>query len=327
MTARIVVTRHQPRPALDLLASAGELWLTEEDRQLSPAELHEAARGAAILVTSPADRVDAALLDAAGPSLLAVTQVAVGVDNVDLEACAARGVIVTNTPGVLAGATADLTFGLILAVARRLAEGDRMLRAGEPWHWSPTFMLGAEVHGSTIGIVGFGGIGREVARRARAFGMRVLYTGRRDAPPAIEAELAARRVPLEALLAEADFVCLHVPLTAETHHLIDAAALARMKSTAYLINAARGPVVDEQALVEALRDGVVAGAGLDVFEREPDVHPGLLDLPNVVLVPHLGSATGTTRTAMAVLAAENALALLAGDAPPTPVQPAGRVAT
>ena len=317
--ARIVVTRRIPETALDLLRAAGEVWLSPHDRPLQPAELHAAVAGADAVVTLLHDRVDDPFLDAAGPGLKVVANVAVGFNNIDVAACASRGVVVTNTPGVLTEATADIAFALVLMVTRRLGEGERLVRSGGTWTWSMFFMLGAGLQGKTLGIVGLGQIGCATARRARAFGMEIAYAGRRRADPAVEAELGARLLPLAELLAEADVVSLHVPLNDRTHHLIDTAALRRMKPSAYLVNTTRGPVVDEAALVDALRSGAIAGAGLDVFEHEPDVHPGLLGLENVVLIPHLGSATIETRTAMAVLAARNAVAVLAGEPPLTPV--------
>ena len=317
--ARIVVTRRIPETALDLLRAAGEVWLSPHDRPLQPAELHAAVAGADSVVTLLHDRVDDPFLDAAGPGLKVVANVAVGFNNIDVAACASRGVVVTNTPGVLTEATADIAFALVLMVTRRLGEGERLVRSGGTWTWSMFFMLGAGLQGKTLGIVGLGQIGCATARRARAFGMEIAYAGRRRADPAVEAELGARLLPLAELLAEADVVSLHVPLNDRTHHLIDTAALRRMKPSAYLVNTTRGPVVDEAALVDALRSGTIAGAGLDVFEHEPDVHPGLLGLENVVLIPHLGSATIETRTAMAVLAARNAVAVLAGEPPLTPV--------
>ena len=254
------------------------------------------------------DRVDDAFLEAAGEQLRVVANVAVGYDNVDVEAVRRRGVRFTNTPDVLTDATADLAIALMLAITRRLGEGERLLRSREPWAWAIDFMLGRGLRGKTLGVVGYGEIGRAVAERARVFGMEVIYTRRGEGG-----------VELGELLERAHVVSLHCPLTETTRHLIDADALRAMRDDAYLVNTARGPVVDEAALATALRDGVIAGAALDVFEEEPEVHPGLLDLDNVVLVPHLGSATEETRTAMAELAAANALAVLRGDDPPTPV--------
>jgi glyoxylate reductase len=320
VAARIVVTRRIPDPAIELLEGAGDVWVSPHDRPLSTEELHEALAGADAAVTLLHDRVDDPFLDAAGPGLRIVANVAVGYDNVDVEACAGRGVVVSNTPGVLTEATADIAFALILMSTRRLGEGERLIRARTPWSWSMFFMLGTGLQGKSLGIVGLGKIGQATARRARAFGMEIAYAGRRRAPDAVEAELGARFLPLDELLATADVVTLHCPLSAETRHLIDAAALARMRPSAHLVNTTRGPVVDEAALADALRARAIAGAGLDVFEREPDVHPELLELENVVLIPHLGSATIETRTAMGVLAAENVVAVLGGSAPVTPVR-------
>ena len=317
---RVVVAREIPQAATDLMRAVADVEVLPYDRPATAEELRAAAAGADVLVTLLHDRVDAALLDAAGPRLRAVANVAVGYDNVDVAACAARGVRVTNTPGVLTDATADLALALLLAATRRLGEGERLVRAREPWSWRIDFLLGAGLQGRTLGIVGLGDIGRATARRARAFGMEIAYAGRRDAPPEVVAELGgARRLPLEELVATVDVLSLHCPLTPETRHLLDAERLATMRPGSYLVNTARGPIVDEAALAAALRDGPLAGAGLDVFEREPEVHPDLLELPNVVLLPHLGSATVETRTEMALLAARNVTAILAGAPPLTPV--------
>jgi glyoxylate reductase len=319
VAARIVVTRRIPDPAIELLEGVGSVWVSPHDRPLSTAELHDAVAGADAAVTLLHDQVDDAFLDAAGPGLRIVANVAVGYDNVDVAACRRRGVVVSNTPGVLTEATADIAFALVLMATRRLGEGERLIRARTPWSWSMFFMLGTGVQGKTLGIVGLGKIGQATARRARAFGMQIAYAGRRRAPEAVEAELGARFVAFQELLATADVVSLHCPLSPETRHLIDADALGRMRPSAFLVNTTRGPVVDEAALARALRAGTIAGAGLDVFEREPEVSPELLELENVVLIPHLGSATVETRTAMGVLAAENVGAVLSGRAPVTPV--------
>jgi lactate dehydrogenase-like 2-hydroxyacid dehydrogenase len=319
---RIVVTRRIPEPALELLREGADLWVSDAEGPLELAELHEAIAGADAVVTLLHDRVDAAFLDAAGPRLRCVANVAVGYDNIDVPEATRRGVLVTNTPGVLTEATADLALGLILMVTRRLGEGERLIRSREPWSWHMFFMLGTGLQDKTLGIVGLGGIGQAVARRARACGMRIAYAARNRADPAVEAELEAEHLPLGELLAGADVVSLHCPLSEQTRHMIDGDALRAMKSSAFLVNAARGPIVDEAALAEALRTGVIAGAALDVFEDEPQVHPGLLELQNAVLVPHLGSATEETRTAMAELAARNALAVSRGEPPLTPVNAA-----
>lgn len=318
---RIVISRWIPEDAVALLREAGEVWLPQPDRALRTAELHDAVAGADAAVVTLGERADAAFADAAGPQLRVVANVAVGYDNVDVPALAERGVTVTNTPGVLTDATADIAFGLLLSVTRRLGEGDRLLRSGTPWSFHLGFMLGSGLQGKTLGIVGLGQIGRAMATRARAFGMSIVYTGRRRASADVETALGARYLPQEELLRTADVVSLHCPLTPQTRHLVDADALAAMKPTAFLVNTTRGPVVDEAALAAALRDGTIAGAGLDVFEHEPDVHPALLGLDNVAIAPHLGSATVETRTAMATLAARNVLAVLAGESPLTEVTP------
>jgi glyoxylate reductase len=266
------------------------------------------------------DIIDDALL-AQCPDLRVVANVAVGYNNVDVASATRRGVIVTNTPDVLTDTTADFAWALLMATARSVAEADRYVRAGKWTQWDFRLFVGSDVHGKTLGVVGFGRIGRAVARRALGFDMRVLYHDAVPADAAIEGELRATRVDLGTLLRESDFVTLHTPLLAETRHLINAASLKTMKRTAHLINASRGPVVDEAALALALKDGLIAGAGLDVFENEPAVHPGLLGLPNVVLAPHIGSASHDTRVKMTALAVENCLAALEGRRPPTPVNP------
>jgi glyoxylate reductase len=319
MAGRVVVTGRVPEPALEILREVGELEAHSQETALPVDDLHAAIAGAEAVVTLLHDRVDDAFLAAAGPQLRVVANVAVGYNNIDVAACAARGVVVTNTPGVLTDATADIAMALILMVTRRLGEGERVIRSQAGWRWHMHFMLGTGLQGKTLGIVGLGQIGTATARRARAFGMQIAYSGRRRGDAAVEQELGARFTDFDELLATSDVVSLHCPLTTETHHLITAERLRQMRRDAYLVNTTRGPVVDEAALAEALSSGVIAGAGLDVFEHEPEVHPGLLELENAVLIPHLGSATIETRTAMAVLAARNAAAVLRGDEPPTPV--------
>jgi lactate dehydrogenase-like 2-hydroxyacid dehydrogenase len=313
------VTNRLPETALEALREAGELRTDERTVAIPRPDLLDLVAGADAVLTLLHDRVDEELLEAAGPQLRCVANVAVGYDNVDVEAAVRRGVVVTNTPGVLDDATADLTLALILAATRRVAEGDRLIRAGRPWTWGMSFMLGSGLRGKLLGIVGLGGIGRRVAERARAFGMEIAYHSRQPAPAEVEEELGAERLSLDELLARADVVSLHCPLTPETRHLIGAPGLAAMKPGAALINAARGPIVDERALAQALASGEIAAAGLDVYEREPQVEPSLLTLENVVLAPHLGSATVETRTAMAELAARNAISVLRGEGPLTPV--------
>jgi glyoxylate reductase len=278
------------------------VWPPARDELLA----HVAGRDGLMLMLT--DRVDDELLDAAGPQLRIVADYAVGIDNVDLEACRRRGIVVSNTPDVLTETTAELTIAIVLALLRRVAEGDRLIRRGEEWIWAPNLMLGRGLPGLRLGLVGHGRIGRAVERLARAHGMEVTHSTRSGG------------VPLDELLAASDVVSLHLPLTDDSRHLIDEAALARMKPTAVLVNVSRGPIVDEEALVAALRAGRIAGAALDVFEREPEVHPGLLELENVVLVPHLGSATEETREAMGMLCVEALRAvLLEGRVPPNAV--------
>ena len=275
------------------------------------------ARGAATfeaIVSVVTDRIDEALL-ARAPRLRVVANVAVGYDNIDVSACVARGVAVTNTPGVLTDATADLAFGLLLASARRVAEGDRQVRRGAFAGWTPSLLLGSRVHGATLGLVGLGRIGQAMARRARGFGMRVLYAAPTRASHDVERALGATAVSLDDLFARADFVSLHCPLTPETRHLVNAERLARMRAGAVLVNTARGACVDEAALAAALRDGPLAAAGLDVFEDEPRVHPALLALENVVLAPHIGSADRPTRVSMATMAVDSVRAVLDGQPP------------
>jgi glyoxylate reductase len=313
------VTNRLPESAVALLRDAGEVRVDERETALPRADLLALVAGAEAVLTLLGDRVDEELLEAAGPQLRCVANVAVGYDNVDVAAATQRGVVVTNTPGVLDEATADLTMALILATTRRLVEGDRLVRSGRDWSWGMGFMLGSSLQGKVLGIVGLGRIGLWVAQRARAFGMEIAYHQRNPVPAEVEKALGARRLPLEELLAEADVLSLHCPLTQETHHLIGAAELAAMKPGAVLVNAARGPIVDEAALADALGSGEIAAAGLDVYEREPQVEPRLLALDNVVLAPHLGSATVETRIAMAELAARNAISVLSGQGPLTPV--------
>jgi glyoxylate reductase len=314
---KFVVTNRMPGPAVEMLEAAGEVAYFDVESPLPRERLLAAIDGATVVLTMLGDRVDEQFFAAAGERLRCVCNVAVGFDNVDLEAAVRHGVAVTNTPGVLDDATADMAMALVLATSRRLAEADRLVRSGESWQWGMSFMLGHDLRGRTLGVVGLGKIGAKVAERARAFGMKVAYSSRR--PAEVAERLEAQRLSLEELLESADVLTLHCPLTPDTHHLIGAAELALMKPTAALVNTARGPVVDEAALVESLRSGGIAAAGLDVFEDEPDVHPDLLAMENVTMTPHLGSATVETRAAMAELAARNAIAAARGEPLPTPV--------
>ncbi|HKV48604.1 MAG TPA: D-glycerate dehydrogenase [Candidatus Acidoferrales bacterium] len=290
-----------------------EYW-TEPER-ISRDELLRRVSQKDGLICLPTERIDSELLDA-GPKLRMIATASVGYDHVDVAACTKRGIVVSNTPGVLTDTTADLAWGLLMAVARRVVEGDSWTRSGTWNGFAFDTFLGGDVWGKTLGIVGFGRIGREMARRSLGFKMRVLYFSQNRAPERIEQELHAEFAPLEILLHEADFVSLHVPLLPSTRHLISADSFAKMKPTAYLINTARGPVVDEGALVQALETAKIAGAALDVYEHEPKVHPGLLLRKNVVLAPHIGSATIETRTRMAQTAVENIVAFFSGRKPP-----------
>lgn len=317
--SRVVVTGRVPDAAIEKLRAAHEVEMWPDPEPIGREALLRRVAGADAVVSLLTERIDAELLDTAGPQLKVVANVAVGYDNIDVPACSERDVVATNTPGVLTDATADIAFGLILMATRRLGEGERLIRSGREWKWGMFFLLGSGLQGKTLGVVGMGGIGQATARRAKAFGMEIVYQSRSEIDPGIAAELGARRVDLDELLSVSDVVSLHCPYGPATHHLIGAEQLVAMKDSAYLVNTARGPIVDEAALAAALREGRIAGAGLDVYEHEPQVHPELLELDNMVLVPHLGSATVETRTAMAVLAADNVLAVLGGQRPPTPI--------
>lgn len=308
--ARIVTTFPLPDAALDLLRPLGDVG--------GPRGWRDAMGDAEALLALLTDRIDADVLDRA-PRLRVVANAVVGYEHVDREACRARGIVVTNTPDVLTDATADLAFALILSAVRGLPGAERSLRAGEFHGWGFWDYLGGDLNGKTLGIFGMGRIGRAVARRAAPFGMRVIYHSRTPLAAEDEAALGAERVDFDGLITRSDVLSLHAPLTPETRHAIGADALRRMRPGSYLLNTARGALVDEAALVNALRDGPLAGAGLDVYEREPQIHPGLLELPNVTLLPHVGSATRETRTRMAMLAARNVHAVLTGAAPLTPV--------
>lgn len=320
MTRKILVTGRLPEEILSGLAGRYETTSQHEDRPMERHRLLETIGDRDGLLCMITDAVNEELLDRA-PRLKMIANLGVGYNNIDVRAATARGIPVSNTPGVLTEATADLAFTLLLAVARRVVEGDRRVRAGEFKFWAPFLFLGREVSGKTLGIVGMGRIGKAVARRARGFDMPVLYHNRSRLESDEEDRLGARHASLDELLQQSDFVSLHVPLTAQTTHLIGGEQLAAMKPTAYLINTARGPVVNEQALLEALQARRIAGAALDVYENEPALTPGLTLLDNVVLLPHVGSATLETRTRMAAMAAQNLIAGLSGQTPPNVVNP------
>jgi glyoxylate reductase len=324
---RILMTQLVPQPAMERLrqevGDSGKLDVNSEpDRIWSKQELIERLRTGDYnaLYSMLTNAVDREVLDAA-PDLKIIANMAVGYNNIDLAEATKRRIPVTNTPGVLTDTTADFAWTLLMAAARRVVEADRFSRAGRFQGWGPLMMVGQDVYGKTLGIVGFGRIGRAVAKRATGFDMKVLYHDRYQADPDTERALNARSVSMDDLLAQADYVTLHTDYNPETHHLIGAPELAKMKPTAYLINTSRGAILDEAALVDALKNGRIAGAGLDVFEREPQIHPGLLDLENAILAPHIASASLETRTAMALMAAENVVAALRGQRPPNVVNP------
>jgi glyoxylate reductase len=301
---RVLLTRRIPSSALSKLEAGSEVELYDGPVPLTQAELAKRLQGKQGLVSVLTDPVSAEVLQAA-EDLEVVSNIAVGYDNIDVAAARARGIVVTNTPDVLTDAVAEFTWALIFAVTRRIGEGERLVRRGAWKGWALDFMLGMELRGKQLGIIGRGRIGRAVAARAAAFGVRAAF--------------AKEDMSLDELLISSDIISIHTPLTPSTRHLIDRRAFARMKRSAYLINTARGPVVDEEALAWALKERLISGAALDVYEREPEVFPALMDLENVVLAPHLGSATRETRTAMAELAVNNALAVLHGHPPLTPV--------
>jgi glyoxylate reductase len=319
---RVLVTQRPPEKAIERLREAvgadGRMDVNPDPNTIwSKEELLSRLRSGDYnaLYCMLTNKIDADVFDAA-PNLKIVANMAVGYNNVDVDEATKRGVMVSNTPGVLTDTTADFAWALLMSAARRVVEADRFLREGKFHGWGPLMMVGQDVHGKTLGIVGFGRIGRALAKRATGFDMKVLYYDKVPADPDTEKALNATSVSMEELLQQSDYVSLHTDYNPGSHHLIGAPQLAMMKPTAYLINTARGAIVDEAALVEALKGGKIAGAGLDVFEKEPEVHPGLLELQNVVIVPHIASASLDTRNAMALMAAENIIAALNGDRPP-----------
>ncbi|MFT7772349.1 2-hydroxyacid dehydrogenase [Roseateles sp.] len=321
MKPKILVARRAPAEVLDKLAAHFDVDAVQGEEPLSPEALRERLAGKAGAYITGTERITAELLDAC-PDLRAVCTMSVGYNHIDVAACTARGVLVTNTPDVLTESTADFGFALLMATARRMSEGERLLREGRWKSWGWDFLAGSEVHGSTLAILGMGRIGQAIARRGRfGFGMNVIYHNRSRLAADAEAELGARYVAKDELLRQADHLVLVLPYSAESHHCIAAAEIALMKPTATLINVARGGIVDEDALAAALRERRIAAAGLDVFEGEPRVNPALLTLPNVVLTPHIASATLPTRIAMAQLAADNLVAALTSRPPPTPLNP------
>jgi len=314
----VLVTRKLPSAVLSKLQAAAAVDLYTGDAAIPPHELRARVADKDALICLLTDAIDRTVLDAA-PQLKVIATVAVGYDNIDVVQARSRGVIVSNTPDVLTESVADFTWGLILAITRRLSEGERLVRRGEWKGWAFDLMLGSELRGKQLGLIGFGRIGRAVAARAPAFGMRVAFTARGGDVAAGTGDIPGEAMSLDRLLITSDVISLHVPLTADTRHLIDKRALARMKRSAFLINTARGPVIDEAALAWALQQHLIAGAALDVYEHEPAVHADLLPLENVLLVPHLASGTTETRSTMAELAIDNVIEVLAGRTPLTPV--------
>ena len=318
MTTKILVSRGLPTAARDLIPSDIDVDYNGFERGLPKQELVSRLKGRQGLICQIVDTVDDDVLSCTG--LRVIANVAVGYNNIDIAAARRRGIVVTNTPDVLTETTADFAWALLMAAARRVVEADSFVRSGQWKTWDYNLLLGADVYGKTLGVLGFGRIGRAVARRARGFDMRILYHDAVRVEPGVESELGAIFTPMTDVLARSDFVSLHTPLLPETRHLINEQALRTMKKSAILINAARGPIMDENALVRALTEGWIAGAGLDVFEREPKIHAGLLPLKNVVVAPHIASASSQTRVAMATLAVRNCLAVLNGQPPLTPVR-------
>ena len=321
MKPKVLVTRLLPERAMQMIAKALDAEVNSHDRPMTRRELLRGLEGKAGVLALLTDRMDAEAMDRAGPQLKVIANCAVGFDNVVVPEATRRGIVVTNTPEVLTETTADMAWTLIMAVARRVVEGDKFLRKRKPWAWGPLMFLGRDVHGKTLGILGLGRIGQAVARRARGFNMRLIYYDAIRQKPEVEKALSVEFKPFETVLREADFITCHTPLMPETRRLIDEKALRMMKKTAYLINTSRGPVVDEKALAKALKSGQIAGAGLDVFEYEPKVEPELLKLNNVVICPHIASASVETRTAMGTLAVQNLTNVLRGKPPLTPVNP------
>ncbi|HWE63080.1 MAG TPA: D-glycerate dehydrogenase [Chloroflexota bacterium] len=317
---RVFLSRELPPAAMAALRAGCDLTVNPDDRVLSKQELIAATTGMDGLLCLLTDTIDAEVLDIQ-PRLRVVSNYAVGFNNIDVAAATARGIPVCNTPGVLTETTADFAWALLMAIARRVVEGDRFTREGHFVGWAPQLLLGTDIHGKTLGLVGAGRIGQAMAHRARGFAMRVLYHDVQDPPAAVVRDLQMERVEMDDLLRQSDYVSIHAPYIPETHHLIGAPQLALMRPTAYLINSARGPLIDEAALVRALRTGQIAGAGLDVYEHEPDLAPGLAELSNVVLAPHIASASLETRSRMGLVAVENLLSVLNGGRAPYTVNP------
>ena len=318
---RIFVTRRIPQEGLEILKRCCQVEVSDYDGVIPRSLLLEKVKDTDGLLVLLTDMIDKKVIVAAGKKLRVISNYAVGYNNIDVVEATKRGIMVTNTPGVLTETTADLAWALLMCIGRRIVEGDKLVRAGKFRGWEPMLLLGTDIHESTLGLIGFGRIGQAMARRAKGFNLKVIYYDREPVPPIIEKELGASYVSFDELLRKSDFISVHVPLTEETFHLIGQEEFSMMKKESYLINTARGPIIDEKALVKALKDGVIRGAALDVFENEPAIEQELMALDNVVIVPHIGSASYRTRTKMAIMAAKNLISALKGERPEFLVNP------
>jgi glyoxylate reductase len=318
---RIFVTRRIPQEGLEILKRCCQVEVSDYDGVIPRSLLLEKVKDTDGLLVLLTDMIDKKVIVAAGKKLRVISNYAVGYNNIDVVEATKRGIMVTNTPGVLTETTADLAWALLMCIGRRIVEGDKLVRAGKFRGWEPMLLLGTDIHESTLGLIGFGRIGQAMARRAKGFNLKVIYYDREPVPPIIEKELGASYVSFDELLRKSDFISVHVPLTEETFHLIGQEEFSMMKKESYLINTARGPIIDEKALVKALKGGVIRGAALDVFENEPAIEQELMNLNNVVIVPHIGSASYRTRTKMAIMAAKNLISALKGERPEFLVNP------
>ncbi|HHT11424.1 MAG: D-glycerate dehydrogenase [Atribacterota bacterium] len=318
---RIFVTRRIPQEGLEILKRCCQVEVSDYDGVIPRSLLLEKVKDTDGLLVLLTDMIDKKVIVAAGKKLRVISNYAVGYNNIDVVEATKRGIMVTNTPGVLTETTADLAWALLMCIGRRIVEGDKLVRAGKFRGWEPMLLLGTDIHESTLGLIGFGRIGQAMARRAKGFNLKVIYYDREPVPPIIEKELGASYVSFDELLRKSDFISVHVPLTEETFHLIGQEEFSMMKKESYLINTARGPIIDEKALVKALKGGVIRGAALDVFENEPAIEQELMNMDNVVIVPHIGSASYRTRTKMAIMAAKNLISALRGERPEFLVNP------
>lgn len=318
---RIFVTRRIPQEGLEILKRCCQVEVSDYDGVIPRSLLLEKVKDTDGLLVLLTDMIDKKVIVAAGKKLRVISNYAVGYNNIDVVEATKRGIMVTNTPGVLTETTADLAWALLMCIGRRIVEGDKLVRAGKFRGWEPMLLLGTDIHESTLGLIGFGRIGQAMARRAKGFNLKVIYYDREPVPPIIEKELGASYVSFDELLRKSDFISVHVPLTEETFHLIGQEEFSMMKKESYLINTARGPIIDEKALVKALKGGVIRGAALDVFENEPAIEQELMNMDNVVIVPHIGSASYRTRTKMAIMAAKNLISALKGERPEFLVNP------